>query len=433
MAIKVEVTDRSACQKDLVIEASEDVVQQAFNAAYQELSRYARVPGFRPGKVPSSVIKQRYRREAREAVRNQLLPRLLNQALKEHDLQLVSDPKVNELLLEEGRPLTLKTAIEVYPKIEGGAFKGLRVRKDVKPVTDEDVNRVIERLREQLVELIPVEDRAADIGDVATVRLSAQVVTSTDPKGAEQLALQDQMVDIELGGTDILPEFTENLKGMNVGETRVFHVAYPREYHEAELAGKDIKYTATLEALRIKQWPELDDEFVQTIGEDFETLAEYREEVRRRLQQAAEAEADEEVRQTLLQQLVDQHPFEVPSTLVEQRLERRLNNLIRAVAQQGIDPRSAELDWKAIVAGERENAVRDVRATLLLQTIAEQEGIQVTDTEVDGEISRLAASLRQSPIQLKSRLTKEGSLDTIKSEIRNRKALDVVVKTAEVE
>jgi trigger factor len=425
MTINVVITDTAACQKDLVIEASKDQVQEAFNAAYRELAQYAQVPGFRPGKAPASVVRQRYRREAREVVTNQLLPKLTHDALKDHDLRLVAEPKVKELVLEEGQPLTLTISVEVFPKIELGHYKGLRVEKAVRPITEEDIDRVLERVRERHVELVPIEDRAADSGDVATVKLVAQTVGSDE--------VREDMVDFALGSDDLMAEFTDSLKGLALGETRAFEVTYPEEYHDRDLAGQRVAYTATLEALRIRQLPDLDDEFVKTVGEDFETLAEYRQDVRRRLQEAAEADAQEEIKNTLLERLVDQHRFDVPPTQVRQRLERRMENMARLLLQQGIDPKTAELDWKQLAASEWEAASRDVRATLILQTIAQQEQIEVTDTEVDAEIARLASALRQSPFQLRQRLTKNEGLDTIKSEIRNRKALEVLAGTAEIE
>jgi trigger factor len=433
MTINVEVTDISSCQKDLVIEAPAEVVQDAFNTVYKELSRHAQIPGFRPGKAPLSILKQRYRREAQEEVTKRLLPQFIAQALQERDLRLVSEPKITEFRLEEGQPLRLKATVEVYPKIEVGTYTGLRVQKEVKMVTEADVDRLLERLRERHVELIPVEERAAALGDVATVKLSATVVSSAGAPETTLDASQEEMVDIELGGQEVLPEFTDTLTGTNLGETRVVEVAYPENYQASDLAGKRLRYTATLETLRVKQLPELDDEFVKTVGEEFETLAEYRQELKRRLQRAVEEEAEEGLREQVLQQLVDQHRFEPPPTLVRQQLERRLKNLIQSLAEHGADLRSDQIDWKAIAAEGRESVIRDVRAALILQTIAERESIQVTDTEVNAEIARLAAGLRQSPLELKSRLTKGGALDTIKSELRNRKALDVVVKAAAVE
>lgn len=423
MDVKSEINHLSATRKELVIEAPAAVVQEEFDKIYARLSRSVKVAGFRPGKVPRSVIKQKFYREARDTVASQLLPQTIRAALAPYHLDPIAEPKIYDLSLQEGQPLTFRTTVEVRPQIGTIHYQGLRLTKTVKAVTEADVEAALERLRQQHSQLVPIDDRPAEVGDFATVTLWSR----TAP------AATSQVIEIEIGSQEVLPAFSENLKGLSVGETRRFNVTYPSHYHAAELAGKQVEYDVRLEALRLKELPDLDDEFPITIGEDFETLADFRSELKRRLQASHEAEADEALLQTALQHLVDAHPFEVPESMVRQQLEQRLTQLAQAVAAQGIDPKSADIDWQALADHERENAIRDVRAALLLQEIAEREAIAVSTAELDAEINSLAAQRHESPIQLRGRLTKEGSLDSMKTELRHRKALAWVVGAAVVE
>ncbi|MBI3949158.1 MAG: trigger factor [Acidobacteria bacterium] len=431
MDVQSEITHLSATQKELVIEAPAEVVRQEFDRTYAVLGRSVKVPGFRPGKVPPSVLKQKFQREARDTVASQLLPEAIRAALAEHRLHLVTDPKIHDLSLQEGQPLRFKATVEVLPHIDVTNYKGLRVTKKVEAVTEEEIDEALEDLCEQHAQLIPVEDRPAEVGDFATMTLSARVVSPTAGEGAK--LMRDQVTEIEIGGEDVLKEFSENVKGLQVGETRTFRVTYAPDYHAPRLAGKEVEYQVRLDALRQKEFPKLDDEFPRTIGEDFETLADFRQELRRRLEKQHEEEAEEALNEVVLEQLLQAHPVEVPETLVRRRLESRLTNIARSLAMQGIDPDSSGLDWQAIAHGEREQAIRDVRVALILQQIAERESITVSNAEVDAEIARLAAQRRQSAIQLKGRLTKEGTLDSMKNEMRNRKVLELVVKAAAME
>jgi len=423
MDVKSEINHLSVTQKELVIEAPAEVVQEEFNKVYARLSRSVKVAGFRPGKVPRSVIKQKFYREARDTVASQLLPQTIRAALEPYHLDPIAEPKIYDLSLQEGQSLRFRTTVEVRPQIETIHYQGLRLTKTVKAATEAEVDAALERLRQQHSQLVPLDDRPAEVGDFATVTLWSRTVP----------AAPGQVIEIEIGGQDVLPAFSESLRGLPVGETRRFSVAYPSGYHSAELAGKQVEYEVKLEALRFKELPDLDDEFPITIGEDFETLADFRSELKRRLQALHEAEADEALRQTALQHLVDAHPFEVPESMVRHQLEQRLTQLAQAVAAQGIDPKSADIDWQALAHHERENASRDVRAALLLQEIAEREAIAVSNAELDAEINSLAAQRHESPIQLRGRLTKEGSLDSMKNELRHRKALEGVVRAAVVE
>ncbi len=431
MDVQSEITHQSATRKELTIVVPAEVVQEHFEMAYREFGRHAKVAGFRPGKVPRSVLRQKFQREVREVVTERLLPRALRAAAEAHHLHIVSNLSLSEISVQEGHPLTFKATVEVLPEIDLGNYKGRRVTLRVKPVTEADIDEALNRLQQQHATLIPVEDRPAARGDYATVKLEARIVSPSDQ--TENALPKTEVVEIELGGEDTLPAFTEHLVGLRVGETCEFRVHHPPDAQPPEWAGKDVEYRATLEALRIKELLPLDDEFPRSIGEAFDTLAEFRQELKRRLERSREAEAQEELTEIVLEELVEEHPIEVPETLVKRRLQDRIRRVIASMLDEGVDPRSADIDWERISDQLREQAIKDVRASLILERIADLEHITVSTTELEAEIARLARRRGESVIQLKRRLTKEGSLDSIKNEIRNRKALELVVKATEVE
>lgn len=430
MEFKSEIHHLSGTQKELSVEVPAELVQREFDKAYTHLSRSAEVAGFRPGRAPRSVIKQRFSQQVREYVTGQLLPRLVTHVLDHHGLQLAADPQINHLSVQEGQPLRLSITVEVFPQFDVVNYKGMRLTKRVKAVSAADVDAELERLREEHAELVPVEGRPSQLGDFVTLRLR---IRSMQPPADSPEQLDEQVLEIQLGAADVLPAFTENLQGMQIGETRTFRVAYPASDDYSALAGKEVEYEATLEAVRQMESLALDDDLPRTLGEPCDTLAEFRQVLAERLQERYEQEANERLGLAALQQLLRTHVIEVPPTLLQRQWELRMKKLIGSALMEGIDPRSDEIDWKAIGEHEREQALEDVRSMLLLRRIAEQEGLTVSDEEVDAEIKRIAAQRGQSAIQLKERLTKQGAISSMKLELKNRKALDLVLQAATIE
>jgi len=419
----------SDTKKELNIEAPVELVQQEFDKAYATLGRSAKVAGFRPGKAPRAIIKQKFQNEAREMVTEELVPRLIGEALREHGLNPIGNPTIDEFSLQEGQDLRIKATVEVLPSIEVAEYKGLSVKKRVASVTPKEIDEALEGLREQHGQLVPVEDRPAESSDIASVLVSAKPVSSDEVPTTGLY----HAVELEIDGEDVMPEFSENLKGMSLGETRSFRVTYPADYPSEEFAGKEFEYELKLQAIHRKEVPDLDDEFPKTIGEETATLADFRQELERRLEKEHEDRADEALNGTVLNRLVEAHAFEVPESFVQQRLEMRMRTMAQSMAARGINPQTADIDWDAVIRRQREISIRDVRGGLLLRRIADLESIDVSDTDVDQEIARLAPMMRESTTQLRGRLTKEGALDSMKNEIKNRKALELIVKAAAVE
>ncbi|MCS6817619.1 MAG: trigger factor [Blastocatellia bacterium] len=424
MAPKVEVRDISECRKELFIELPAEEVRAELESVYNEFARRLTIPGFRPGRVPLSVARQRFKREAQEELQRRLIPQLIEHALSLHQWRLAARPEIADFAISDTEPLRMRAIVEIFPHIEVRAYRGLRAVKRVRPVTDQEIEEALERLRQAHAVLVPVEGRPVEIGDQVTLLVTAE---ERDAEGKFIRRLLDrEELTLELTPEQVSEDpFAREVVGLMVGQEKTFSL--PAD------SGKTIRYTVSVTEARHKEVPELDDEFAQMVSQRAETLDELRELIRQELERRHAAEAEAALREQLLDRLLQEHPFEVPPTVVERLARERLQRLARALAASGEAPAAASLDWEQIARRRVEEAARDVRAMLILDRIAEQEGIEASDAEVEAEIARWAAERQMPASELRSRLTKEGGLDTIRNEIRRRKALEVVVAAAEVE
>jgi trigger factor len=283
-------------------------------------------------------------------------------------------------------------------------------------------------LREASASLQPVEDRPSEEGDTVTVDIQGRYV---EPPSDEDINVSD--VDVVLGGEGVLPDFNDNLTGVKADEVKTFTVAYPEDFNAKGLAGKTIEYTATVSAVRRKEVPEFDDEWVKSLGEEgVETVEQLRERVRENLKRNAEHESEHRLRDEVLGKLVDQHKFEVPETIVSYQANQILQSMFRDMISRGVDPRTEDINWEAMRDVVRERAGDDVRGSVLLERVAEAENLDVSDEEVEAEIQSMAEGSRQSVEQVRAALTKQGGERSIADRLRNRKALDFLVQNASV-
>lgn len=430
--MKTEVVDVSATRKELKIEIEEADVRAEFDRVTAEYSRAVTVPGFRKGHAPVGVVRTRYKKDIQGDVLKRLVPDAVEQAIGETGLQVIGQPDVhldNEGLDKLGQgPISLHAHVEVMPELSLGEYRGLEAARRMRPVSDEDMERVIENLREASASLQPVEERASEAGDTVTADIQGRYV---EPPADEDVNVED--VDIVLGGEGVLPDFTEHLTGVRPDEVKTFTVVYPEDFSAKGLAGKTIEYTATVTAVRRKEVPALDDDWVKSLGEEeVETVEQLRARVRENLSKNAEHESEHRLRDDVLGRLIEQHRFEVPETIVSYQANQILQSMVRDMMQRGVDPRSQEIDWEAMRDLVRDRAGDDVRGTMLLERVAEAENIEVSDEEVEAEIQSMAEGSRQSIEQVRAALTKQGGERSIADRLRNRKALDFLVQHAQV-
>jgi len=430
--MKTELIDVSPTRKEIRIEIEPAQIRSAYDRVSQQYSKAANVPGFRPGHAPTSVVRSRYKSEIRSEVLRELIPEAVNQGITEHSLNPLGEPNVEldntaafERLGEE--PLTIRVGLEVLPEVQLGEYKGLEVNRRKRPITDADVDRMIESLRENTAALQPVEDRASELGDTVTVNARGNFV---DEPEEEEIKVDD--VEVVLGGQGVQKEFTESLTGVRADESRTFQVEYPADFSSPGLAGKKVEYTTEVISVRKKELPELDDEWVKSLGGDLDSVETLKTKIREDLEARATTESDHLVRDEIMKKLLDAHKFEVPESLVDQQTRHRLETVANQMMQRGIDPRNPEINWESARNEIKGQAEEDVRATMLLEKIAEVENIFVSEEEVEAEIDAIATASRQSKEQVRAALTKNGGERSIAHRLRNRKALDLLVDNARI-
>jgi trigger factor len=432
--LQVAIADVADCQKELTIEIGANEVQEEYNKAYNGFARYAKVPGFREGKAPRTVIKQRFSKEIKSEVIKQLVPHALGHVIEDHKLRVIGEPSIigDDIVVREGEPLAFKSVVYVLPEFELKPYTGLSLTKRIAQVTDEGVEQVIADLRNHAAQLVPVEDRPSQTGDFVSVNLVGKYI---EPVQEEDLKTEDLV--IELGSEGVQPDFNDNLTGVKEGDVREFTVKYPDDFQSEGLAGKTLAFTATVVAVKMKELPELDDEFAEEIaeeyGEEYTTMEEMRAQVRENLIANSDAEAEAGLRDTLLTTLVQDYDFPLPEPLVQQQANSRLNNFLQQMFRSGMPPQAMQqINWEERKATELKNAATDVRLALVLGLIAETEKISVTQEDVDEEIQRIAEAVGQSPDEVEARLTKEDGMSNIVSRLRSDKVVDFLVSQATI-
>jgi trigger factor len=424
----VSTTETNEVRREIEVEIPADVVARETDSVVQKYQKMARLPGFRRGKVPPSIIRQRFADDLKSEVIEALVPRFFREATEKQGLHPVSQPQVTDLHLEAGEPLRFKASFEVLPDFEVSDYKELRAERPDTSVSDEEVEQALTQLRERQATFTNIEDRSLQRGDFAGVSLDG-VPTAAGEAGADapQPVHMDDVL-VEIGGANTLSEFSEQLQGVSPGETRTFDVVYPQDFSDERLQGKTFTYTVKVNSIKEKHLPEANDEFAKQVGE-FASFDELKNSVRERLQESKKREAEREAKDKLVDQLVQRHNFDVPESLVDHQIDLRLDRGLRALAAQGMRPEDMKkMDFARLRAGQRPHAVNEVKASLLLEKIADAEKIEVSDDEVNREVEAIAAQARQPVEPVRARLTREGGLDRIRARLRNEKTLDFLYR-----
>jgi trigger factor len=418
--------DTDTCKKELVIEIPADVVRREAETVTAQYARVARIPGFRPGHAPASLVRRHFREDIRNEVVQTLLPRFFETAVKEQKWSVVGRPRFEDLKFEDDQPLTCKATFEVYPEFELKPYQGLEVEEESPSVTEADVERALEDLRQRAATFEVVAERPAADDDYVSVNYRGR-----DLKAPESRPIETQEALVHLGGEGTVAAFTENLRGSKPGDVREFQATYPDDYPRKSLAGKTLGYRVEVQSIKKKVVPPLDDELAKSVSE-FSTLEELRAKLRQDLANRAQRRAEMATRQKLVDALLQAQEFPVPEVLVEAQLDRKLERSLAQLLAQGIDPRETGADWSKIREEHRPDAEKEVRAALILGKIAEAEKIEPSEEEVDEVIREMAQERHETPAGLKTRLTREGELDMIKFTRRNQKALDVIYRNAKI-
>jgi trigger factor len=423
--MKIEFIDVSDTQKNLVVEIDSTVVDAEIEKIARDYSKAARIPGFRPGKVPAKVVRQRFRDQILHDVVHGLIPRAVDEALRDKGIEPVDTPDIKDVVVEEGQPLKFTAAFETVPSFDPGDYSTLTLRATDNSVTEEAVNDALNSLRERSARYEPVEDRGVETGDSVQLDLER---TATGSDGQAQTD-RHEGVTVDLGGPANPPGFDDALMGMNVGERKTFDVAYPADYPVTELAGTTVQYDASIKAIRKRVVPELDDEFAKDLG-NFEDLDGLRQRVRADLEHQMMHENEREVRGDLIKQLAARVNIEVPSTLLEREIDRRVEEFVRRLIEQQVDPMKTNINWEEFREKQREAAAEAVKSALMLDEVSRRENITASDAEVDEEVARYAERTGRTPAAVRSRLEKEGGLGRVYAGIRRERTMDFLLSRA---
>jgi len=399
-----------------------DEVESETSRVAADVQKRAKLPGFRPGKAPASLIRQQFAGDIRQKVLESLIPKHLQKQFEAENLNVVGTPDIKDVHFHKGEPLRFKAEFEVVPQIELKKYKELEIPYHDPSVTEEDVTKRIEEIREQKGQYINIDPRPLEIGDYAVVALQSVSGVEGEP------VKQDEMV-LELGGADTFEAFTENLRGLSPGDEKEFEVKYPEDYGAARMAGKTVLFHATVKGIRRRELPELNDDFAQDLG-DYRNIDELREAVRKAVFSQRQSDAQQEAKNRIVDKLVDDYDFPVPEVYVDRQIRTRVEQSLRAMAADGVDPRNLKLDWEKVKETQREKAVREVKASLLLSRIAEREGIGALRDEVDKEVEKLARQQREPVAALHIKFEKDGTLGRIASHIQTEKTLNFLFEHA---
>ncbi len=410
------------CTREVVVEASAEEVSKAFRKVTRTYQKYARIPGFRPGKTPESVIQRKFATEIRKEVIDSLLPERFNQSIREQNLKPVGQPQVTELTVEDGKPLLVKAVFEYIPDFSIDGYQSVTVERPSVEVTDEEFNREMEELRESRATIEPVEeDRPLVDGDWAQITYTG-VIQGED--GGDPVQGEDALV--EIGGKDTVEAFTQVLRGAKPGQELKAEVIYPTEYPDKRIAGKTVTYDITVKAIKNRTIPELNDEFAKEMG-NYESLTDLQTRVREHMAQRKRNSVESETKDRLFAELSQKFAFAVPESLVQDRIDARLERGLRALAAQGMQAEQMrKLDFGRLRTAQRDGAVAEVRATILMDRIAEAENITVTDEEVEHEIQIAAIQSREPVETLHKRLTEDGGLARIREQLKREKVADLL-------
>jgi len=410
-------------KREIEVEIPADEVGRQTETLIQKYQKVARIPGFRRGHVPASIIRQRFSEAIKTDVVEALIPRFFRQEADRLGIHPVSQPRVTDLHLHDGEPLRFKAAFEVLPEIKLEGYKELRADHTEVTVTDEEVEQALNDLREQHAAFNPIEGRPLAEGDFAQVSLDGNP-KSGDKTTAEGQPVHMDEVLVEIGGKNTMPEFTEHLRGANAGDEHTFDVSYPEDATDKRLAGKTFTYTVKVKALKQKSLPELNEEFVKRFGE-FTTVDDLRRRIREQMESERKHEAEHKAKDKLVDDLIQRNDFEVPDSLIEQQIDIRIERGLRALAAQGLTAEQMKkMDLSRLRGGQREQAIHDVKAALLLEKVAELENVQVSEEEMNAEVDSLAKQTKQTAEAVRARLTRDGGLDRIRTRIRNEKTLE---------
>ena len=425
--MKVQVEELSPVERKLSIEVPPEQVQAELGRAYAQLGRSVRLPGFRPGKVPRRILEQRFKGEVEDDVTRRLVERAYLSALSEHHVDAVGAPQLTPVHLDQEKPFAFEARVEVRPKVDPKDYRGLPFKRVPVDVTDAQVDERLEAMRQRVARLEPVEGRTvAETGDFAIVDYLGTIEGGPFPGSAAE------DVTVEVAAGDLMRGNVPELAGTVVGQKRELDHAFAADDPEEARAGKTAHFSFTLKGLKRQLVPPLDDDFAKEVGGG-ETLAELRSKVRGDLETAARNGAAQDERDQLVKGLVERNPFDLPKAMIERGLDAMLDGALRMMARQGLDPSRLNLDFSSLRDEMRPKAEAEVRGALLLQAVAEKEGLSVKSEDLDARIAQYATESGAPLHQVRKAFKEPEQRRALEQRVREEKTVEFLKAAAKDE
>jgi trigger factor len=420
--------------REIEVEVGADEVSKTFKSVVKRYQKMARIPGFRAGKVPDSLIRSKFAKEVRQEVLESLVSDRFRKAIDERKLKPISEPQLLDMQLVDGQPLKFKAAFEVAPEFDIAGYDSVRVAKPDAALTDDEFSSELDRVLESHATVEPVEeDRALVDGDWADIQFRGEIqdlaLTVTED-GVESASKNEPVtgddVLIEIGGKNTLAAFNEGLRGAKPGQELKFEVVYPADFGEQRLAGQTVSYDVTVKSIKRKTYPERDAEFAKQLG-NYESWDDFEAKLREHTEERKKQSLENGAKDKMLAELIDRYQFPVPESFVQQQVEARLDRGLRALAQQGMSVEDMRnLDFGRLRMAQRDQAINEVRASMILDRVAEAEGVTVSAEDLDRELLMLSIQSREPLEALRDRLTKDGGLERIREQMRREKTGSVL-------
>lgn len=428
-ASEAQPTLNPELMREVSVEVDAETVSKAFKRVVKKYQKLARIPGFRVGKVPETVIKSRFGKDVRQEVLDELVSERFRQEIVGQGINPVSQPQLTNLFLVEGQPLQFKAAFEVLPQLDVNGYEDIEVKKPEVALTDEEFEAELARVMDAQGIVEPVEeDRELHDGDWAEIEFKGVVQQpaasegeQADGKSPETEPITGEDVLIEVGGKNTLAAFNDALRGKKAGQEMTFEVTYPADFGEPRLANQTVAYDVKVKALKTKTFPEKDDELAKQLG-DYETWSDFEQKLREHAGSRKKEALETKAKEQMLEQWIERFQFPVPETFVQQQIDARLDRGLRALAQQGMTADDMrQLNFAQLRTAQREQSVNEVKVSLILDAIAAREGIEVTSDEIERELLMASLQARQPLEQMREQMAKDGSIDRMREQMRREK------------
>lgn len=414
----------------LEVEVESEKLAAALDKAYKKVVKKVNVPGFRKGKVPRAILERNYGKEILfDDALDIILPEAYSQAVDEAKIDPIDKPNIDIIQLEGDKPLIFKATVQVKPEVQLGEYKGLEVEKPSAEVTDEDVQKELEKMQQRHAKLNTLDEGNVAQGDVAVIDFEGFVDDVAFPGG------KGEDHPLEIGSGAFIPGFEDQLIGAAIDEDRDVKVTFPEEYHAADLAGKEAVFKVKVKSIKRKEVAPIDDELAKDVSE-FETLEELKTDILNKLKEAAEKNAEASIKNQVVEKAVANAEVEIPEVMIKNRIDMIVNDMAGKLQRQGLSLEDylkfTNTSIEILRAEYEKDAIQGIKADLILEAISKNENITVTDEDLDNQIDKMAKAYNQEPEQIKSILAMQGNLEFLNASITMEKTVDFLVENAKI-